>query len=376
MLFRSGEFDEIREIVLGPEATLSFELPAASFDQKIFYGFYHAETGRSLLLNVHNIYEAFPEFTVTADKQLYRAGETVQVNIATIEGGWLAIAGPGDFHRFEEIGTGQGYAIPLPASLPTGTYSIWVAFADRTTEYRIDVLGADVRFVAGTLDQTRYQNGAPFRLDVLLTSREPFTGKADLELVRPDGTVLPVESRQVTLAAGENRLAFAGVVQTELVGAHGFRIRILDGETVVSRQSFAFLCGQVELLTVETDRREYFRGDETVGGAINLYGEGGGQVEVLLDGTAVTAIPATVDGAATVPFVLETAQLSPGPHTIEAVYSGTGVRSGKVSASFIYGTGLPDLRVVDLEIGKERTAEGALPVTVTEIGRASWRERV
>lgn len=367
---KHGDFDETREIVLEEEAALTFALPAEPFGEKIFYGFYHAGTGRSLLMDVININQAFPEFTVTTEKDRYRAGETVYVKIETASAGWLAIAGPGDFYRFEEVKDGATYAIPLPASLPAGTYGIWVGFGSstmehgRTVEHRIDVLGADVRFVSGTLEETRLKNGDPFRLDLLLTSREELAGRIVLELVKPDGGVLPLASREIALAAGENRLSFAGELRTELAGVHAFRVKILDGETVVARQDFAFLCGEVELVAVETDPSEYLRGDETIRGLVHLYGRGSGEVEILLDGRPVAVLPASVSGATVLPFVLEGVVPAPGTHTLKAVYRGAEGSSGQVGTSFVYGAGLPDLRVAALEVGKERTAEGALPVTV------------
>ncbi|MCL6613151.1 MAG: hypothetical protein K6U03_00800, partial [Firmicutes bacterium] len=361
---KHGDFDETREIVLAEEAVLEFALPAAPFGEKIFYGFYHAGTGRSLLMDVINIYEAFPEFTVTTEKDRYLAGETVYVNIETASPGWLAVAGPGDFHRFEEVENGTSYAIPLPASLPTGTYGIWVGFAGRTVEYRIDVLGKDVRFVSGILEGPRLQNGDPFRLDLLLTSREEFAERIVLELVKPDGGVLPLASREIALAAGENRLTFTGELRTELTGVHAFRVKILEGGTVLARQDFAFLCGEAELLAVETERQEYFRGEETVKGFVHLYGAGSGEVEISLDGRPVAVIPVTLSGATTAPFALEGLVPAPGTHIIAAVYRSQDGSSGRVTTSFVYGVGLPDLCVVALEVGKEPTAEGRFPVTV------------
>lgn len=55
----------------------------------------------------------------------------------------------------------------------------------------------------------------------------------------------------------------------------------------------------------------------------------------------------------------------PGAHTLGPVYRGSGGSTGRAETSFIYGGGLPDLRVAELRVEKERTAEGALPVAVT-----------
>ncbi|MCL6615032.1 MAG: hypothetical protein K6U03_10550, partial [Firmicutes bacterium] len=208
-------------------------------------------------------------------------------------------------------------------------------------------------------------DGDPFRLELLLTSREDFGGRIELALVKPDGSVLTLENREIALGAGEHRLSFMGVLRTELTGIHAFRVKVLEGEVVLARQDFPFLCGEVELSAVETDHVEYLYGDETIRGLIHLYGEGSGEVELSLDGKAVAVIPVTLSGAAAVPFALDGLTPVPGEHTLTALFRGPEGNAAGGAATFVYGAGLPDLFIAAVEVGKQPTAEGAFPVSVT-----------
>lgn len=361
---KHGEFDETREIVINDAASLVFAVPAEDFNQKIFYGFYHSHTGRSLFLNVHNIYEALPELSLTTDKQTYQAGETVQVSVTVNQEGWLALTGPGDFYRFEKVSGVAAYAMPLPAGLRTGTYSIWAAFAEKTVEYRIDVRGgADLRFVSGKLDQNTYRKNQPFQLDVIVNSGSALNCTATLELVRPDGTVDGIVSQAVNLIAGENAIQFKGVINSSQAGTHWMRVKLLDGDRPLSVQKFAFQCGQEELLAITTGAAQYVQGNEPVTGELHLYGAGSGTVIVSLDGTHVLTVPATLNGTTTVPFIIS-GGIRPGQHQLTAVYQGAGT-TGTVSAAFDYGIGLPDLQVQNVVVEKERTAAGAIPIQIT-----------
>ncbi len=361
---KHGEFDETREIVINDAASLVFALPAEDFNQKIFYGFYHSHTGRSLFLNVHNIYEALPELSLTTDKQTYQAGETVQVSVAVNQEGWLALTGPGDFYRFEKVSGVTAYSIPLPSGLRTGTYSIWAAFAEKTLEYRIDVRGgADLRFVSGKLDQETYRKNQPFRLDVIINSGSALNCTAALELVRPDGTADSVASQVLNLIAGENTVQFKGGVNSAQAGTHWMHVKLHDGDRPLSIQNFAFHCGQEELLAIITRPAQYYQGNEPVDGELHLYGVGSGTVIVSLDETPVLTVPVTLNGATTVPFTIS-GEIRPGQHQLTAVYQGAGT-TGMVSAAFDYGIGLPDLQVQTVIVAKERTAAGAIPIQIT-----------
>ena len=363
---KHGEFDETREITLSQNTTLTFSVPAEPFDQKIFFGFYHVGTGRSLLMDVRNIYETLPELKVTLNKERYQSGETVQFNVNAIQPGWLAIAGPGDFYRFEEVNGVKSYAIPLPASLITGTYSIWVAFADQTLEYKIDVLGDDVRYVSGSLDKPSYQNDDQFNLKLLLTSREAFDGNVLLELVKPDQSGSQLINREINMTSGENTLNFTGVIATNQIGTHWLRLKVLLGNNVISTQELAFKVGKEELLNIITEQESYFTGTETVNGKFYLFGQGNGTVTVSLDGKVITSQNAILNGNTEIPFSLSGSQLQPGLHTLSAIYSSnSGGISGTVSTKFDYGIGLPDLIISNLDVAKERNANGELPIRIT-----------
>ena len=362
---KQGDFDETREITLGTSTTLTYQIPVDDFNQKIFYGFYHSTTGRSLLLDVQNIYEAVPEFTAVPDRQRYQAGETVNFNIQVNEEGWLAVAGPNDFYRFELVKESKSYAIPLPGDLRTGTYSVWAAFAGKTLEYKIDVIGYDVRFASGKLDKTVYQNEEPFQLGTVVTSGESLNCTALVELVKPDGSAQPITTREVQLVVGENSLNFKGIIKSDQTGIHRIRVRFQSGDLTVSQNDYSFQFGKEELLGITCSAVEYFNGTEPVGGEIHLYGQGNGSVTLYLNGQMVTTLAADVNGNTVIPYNISSSNLKPGPHTLSAVYQGVGGKSGTVTAKFDYGTGLPDLTVSNINVSKERTDDGGIPIAVT-----------
>lgn len=361
---KQGDFDETREITLGSSTNLTYQIPVTDFNQKIFYGLYHSATGRSLLLDVQNIYEAMPEFTAVPDKQRYQAGETVNFNVQVNREGWLAVAGPNDFYRFESVKESESYAIPLPSSLKTSTYSIWAAFAGKTLEYKIDVIGHDIRFASGTLNQTMYQNGEPFQLDIVVSSGENLTCNALIELIKPDGTSQPISANEVSLATGENSFSFKGTIKSDQTGTHQIRVQFQLGDWTVSRNDFSFQFGKEELLGITCSQNEYFSGTEPVNGEIHLYGQGGGSIGVFLDGRAVTTLTAEVNGNTVIPYSIPASYLKPGSHTLSAVYHGSGGQSGTVKTQFNYGSNLPDLTVSKIVILKERGSDGSLPLTV------------
>lgn len=362
---KQGDFDETREITLGSSSNLTYQIPVTDFNQKIFYGLYHSATGRSLLLDVQNIYEAMPEFTAVPDKQRYQAGEMVNLNVQVNQEGWLAVAGPNDFYRFELVKESKSYAIPLPGDLRTGTYSVWAAFAGKTLEYKIDVIGHDIRFASGKLNQTMYQNGEPFQLDTVVTSGENLTGNALVDLVKPDGTVQPISTKEVQLTIGENRLSFKGTVNSDQTGNHWIRVRFQLGDLTVSRNDYSFLFGKEELLSITCSRTEYFNGTEPVSGEIQLYGQGNGNVIIYLDGQAVTTLTAEVNGNTVIPYSISSSSIKPGFHTLSAAYQGVGGKSGTVQTEFNYGIGLPDLTIANIEVSKERGSDGTIPIAVT-----------
>lgn len=361
---KQGDFDDTREINLGSSTNLTYQIPVTDFNQKIFYGFYHSGTGRSLLLDVHNIYEAVSEFTAVPDKQRYQAGETVNFNVQVNQEGWLAVAGPNDFYSFESVKESKSYAIPLPSSLKTGTYSVWAAFAGKTLEYKIDVVGQNIRFASGKMDQTVYQNGEPFQLDIVVTSEENLTCSALVELVKPDGTSQSISSNEVNLTTGENSLSFKGIIKSDQIGTHQLRVQFQSGDLTVSRNDFSFQFGEEELLGITCSKAEYLNGTEPVSGEVHLYGQGGGSVGVFLDGQAVTTLSAQVNGNTVVPYNIPASYLKPGSYTLSAIYSGSGGQSGTVKTQFTYGSNLPDLTVSKVVIGKERGSDGSLPITV------------
>lgn len=362
---KQGDFDETRTITLNSSATLTFAIPVTDFTEKIFYGFYLEETGRSLYLDVYNLYGAFSGLKVALDKERYTAGETVKVQVEAAEAGWLGIVGPGDFHRFETVSGVRNYNIALPAELRTGTYSVWIAFAGETREYKIDVTGYDVKFVAGELKRTAAAEGETFQLDLELTSGTELTPTAILELVKPDQTAVELQTKTISLQTGLNRLSFTGAFTSGQSGTHWLRLRLRAGDLTVAQNSYAFIYGDEELLSVTTGQTEYLAGTEPVTGEVHLYGAGNGTVTLKLDGTPVATLPAVLDGATTLAYSLGNREIAPGVHTVSAVYQSATAQTGTVSAEFNYGTGLPDLEITALEVGKEPDESGALPITVT-----------
>lgn len=362
---KQGDFDETREITLGTSTTLTYQIPVDDFNQKIFYGFYHSGTGRSLLLDIQNIYEATPEFTAVPDKQRYRAGEVVNFNVQVNREGWLAVAGPNDFYRFEQVDGSRSYAIPLPGDLRTGTYSVWAVFTGKTLEYKIDVIGHDIRYASGKLDRTVYQNEEPFQLDTVVTSGESLNCTALIELVKPDDSTQLIATREAQLAAGENSLNFKGTIKSDQTGTHRIRVRFQAGDLTLSQNDYSFLFGKEELLGITCSEVEYFNGTEPVSGEIHLYGQGNGSVTLYLDGQMVTTLAAALNGNTVIPYQISPSNLKPGHHVLSAVYQGIDGKSGTVTTEFDYGTGLPDLTVSNINVSKKRANDGAIPIAVT-----------
>lgn len=362
---KHGDFDKTKEIILGREQKIGFKLPAKDFKKKIFYGFYHKKTGRSLFLNVHNIRQAHPEFKAIVDKQVYRPGEIINLDVEVNQKDELIVMGPGGFKEVNKgVSDDQSYQILVPKTLKTGTYDLLVALGDKSVRHNIEVLGHNVSFVQGKLDKDSYQNGDSFELETLIDSKDNSSGKVVLELIKPNEKIKKLATKEVELETGENHISFSKQINSKQLGRHWFRVKfITDKKESIMQGKIPFQVGQIELINIMTKEQRYPQGTEKISGEVLLRGKGEGIVNIYLDGKQVKSINVTIDGTTVIPYQLGGVQPKYGKHQLSARYEGKN-KTAKVKTKFDYGTGLADFRINELKVKRERNNQGQIPIKI------------
>ncbi|MGQ9779496.1 MAG: OmpL47-type beta-barrel domain-containing protein [Bacillota bacterium] len=363
-----GDWEETRELYLGGPQSLTFTIPAVTcFGQKLFYGFYHGVSERSIYLDSLYVYEDHPAALVTTDKQIYNAGEIVRVSIIPHRDDWCTIIGSGGFRHSVFLEGPYEVAIPLGPYTPRGTHTIRVEFGEDVILHHIDVRGPYFELVSYEFDKALYLPGDSLNVGLTYNSDLAISCRLTAEAVGPDGGATLLGTTVFTFTPGEeNRLALSLPLGDLRPGIHRLYLRLYGpDETLLHVALVYFKLGEMEIERIDLSRTGYPVLGLPVEGTMALRGEGAGLVTISLDGRIVETIPVALAGGTTLtPFTIP-AEAIPGPgrHLIEAALTlGEGTTIGR--AWFDYGTDLPDLVVHGLEVGYEPVAEKYYPVRV------------
>lgn len=364
-----GAFEESRPLTLSGSDVLTFTIPAADFSQKLFYGFYQAETERSLYLDTIYICEESAEALVLTDKQVYNPGELVTVEITPHIEGLIAVEGPGGFAEevfAEEPEVPIVLYVPLPAVLPSGTYSIRTTFADKIFERRFDVKGVRIELIGSKLSKASYAPGERVEAELCYAGNSFISGTLLVQGLDPAGKAKTLIEQTFSLVPGKGNRISIVVLPTDITaGIHPLRLvlKAADG-TQLTANTVYFKVGSIDIERIDTAIPDYPITGVPVTGSIVLTGAGSGTLGLTLGGQMVMSMPVQVDGFTPIAFTIPAGAISgPGKHRIDAALT-CGTETTHESIWFNYGIDLPDLVITEVAVGLAPDADGRLPVQV------------
>lgn len=369
---RLGDYEETREFTLSGSENLSFSVPARCFGQKLFYGFYYGNTERSLHLNTLYVYKDDPAALILADKQVYKAGETVVLKVTPHLQGEYVVEGPNGFRQVnsvDEASLGTAFTVPIALApfTPSGTCSIFVNTPGDLVRHDVDVQGVHLELIASELDKRVYEPGAPVQAVLEYSSNIAVSGTVAVEDVAPDAKVTMLATQAFSFVPGKNnKVSLTLVPLNSLAGVHKLHIRLCapDGTNLVSGSVY-YRIGQIEIERIELAKTEYATLGEPVTGTLALNGSGAGTIKITVDERVVQTLSTELSGPGHVSFSIPSEAIpGPGIHVIQAMLN-CGMQNTVSQARFSYGSDLPDLSVVRIEAGKEPVEDRYLPVVVT-----------
>jgi hypothetical protein len=343
-------YEDKQTFTLSGGQTLSFAVPLTQITgQKLFYGIYH-ESGRSIHLNTLYIRPSGNVITVTTDRQVYNPGDTVSVTITGSTAGTLILSGPGGYTNTLDYSGSATRSFNLPYPMNAGTYTVNAQLTSQssglvTVSTPFDVSGIQVKVKEAILDKGKYSATDTMRLNLTIESNQ------DLPATIKTWVLDPVSNFTITGTGEVNLKATEPVLSTQLAslattasGIHRLVYGIYQGELLLASGAEAFDIGEAVLLGLSTDKTDYPEITSPVTAKADLYGTTDGGLAFFLDGTSIKSETVALAGFTHYTFVIASASLTPGRHTLKAVLTTGGLTSTK-ETSFTSGSNLPDLTV-------------------------------
>lgn len=351
--------------------TLSVEAQAGHAAHPIAYALYHG-SGRSLVRGIAPI--APPQKAgISIDRPWYFPGQRITVSVKSMGRGAFTLSGLGSVTQ-DHISKDRTFELPVPQSLPTGTYPLHWEFESMTgsrTEGEVGVLVQGKRVLCSGVAITQLTSGkdASITATLRISSSEAQQAVLSLRPVSPRGAALPVQQKTVSLAAGDQDLAMALPFAPDQPGIWSLQYTLSaplpegpgfspEPYPLVSGRAL-FDAGDAAVLGLRTDRPLYYEAAGPVEIAAVTQAAGPAKFELFLDGKRVHREKISSHGTATVSVPLT--GLAPGPHTVKAVIAGEGPEAGR-ELQFLYGARLPDLSA------SIKTSEMAAPVLEIGVG--------
>lgn len=354
-----GEFSSSQDITLSSGSTqVTFEIPVDKFRQeKVFYGIYH-KGGKGIYLN--DIYLYFTgAVSVELNKQVFEPGEMVQAMFTTTKPGTLTTEAFGNTQT-AVIASSEVLNFQIPVDSLGGTYGIsWNFIPTDINEESVsgstnfDVSGLVVKVAKSRLEKGKYSPGDNIKSVLTFESNRDISLDLRTWIVSPLGEWKYNGSSSVSLSAVKHIDAIAaGTLDTTEAGTHKFVYGLYrDGKLVVSG-SLAFNVGDAVLLGITTDKYEYKEGNESVNVKVEYFGEGSAALELFMDDQVVETKNVTINGIGEAIFILSSNSVNGGNHNLKAVITKDSLKSEK-TATFLYGSNLPDLTVSLSDITRE-----------------------
>jgi trehalose utilization protein len=294
----SGSHEDIESFTLGDRNAIQLSLPVdESTPEKIPYGIYLA-SGRSVYLNSVFIRVRRDIITLYTNKEVYSAGETVNVLVETAESGALVVSAPGYEDTIPITGS-TSFSFVLPAQMLSGTYAINYQFGGHAGASSFDVMGYSARVLEATLDKATYDPLDTMKLRLNIEVNQPLSGILKGWIYRPDGVYSELFEILRDFSAGENDVEVSASLATPVDGVHRLVYALYEADSLISLVSGAesFDVRQAAITSFTTDKVVYSE-TESVKAAVKTFAarEYVGQIDLLLNGSLKTSQAVTLLG--------------------------------------------------------------------------------
>ena len=343
-----GTFESRKDITVDGRQTVTFDIPLTRITgEKLFYGLY-TMSGRSVHMNSLFVAKKAVDLTITTDRQVYRAGDTMTVRIDGTKTGTVTLTGPGGLMDTFSFSGSLSRTFTLPEDMASGTYAVFATLATSTgetigTKQAFDVAGISVKVKEAFLSKGAYGPTESLRFTVRAQSTVDLSASLRIWVRHPDGKSEFLAEKAVALTKDGLLDESSTLVFTRRsAGVHSIVYGIYKEWLLLASGTVAFDSGDVELLSVGTDRRLYAEGTGPVEVSTGIFAAGPATVTLLLNGQAVESKAAGGTGFSTMTFALHPP--GQGTYVLKATIGGTGMESSK-ETSFVYGGSRPDLTV-------------------------------
>jgi hypothetical protein len=314
----SGSHEDIESFTLGDRNAIQLSLPVdESTPEKISYGIYLA-SGRSVYLNSVFIRVRKDIIILYTNKEVYSAGETVNVLVETAESGALVVSAPG-YEDTIPIAGSTSFSFVLPAQMLSGTYAINYQFAGHAGASSFDVRGYSARVLDATLDKATYDPLDTMKLRLNIEVNQPLSGILKGWIYRPDGVYSELFEILRDFSAGENDVEVTASLATPVDGVHRLVYALYEADSLISLVSGAesFDVRQAAITSLTTDKAVYSE-TESVKAAVKTFAarEYVGQIDLLLNGSLKTSQAVTLLGEGETGF--DVGPLPAGEYTLVA----------------------------------------------------------
>jgi len=334
------------------KTTVSVEVPASQAGSRIAYAVYQ-ESGRSLARGSAPV--APPQKTgISIDRPWYLPGQKIKVFVTGMGPGEFSLTGLGSVIQ-KHISKETIFEVPVPASLPAGSYPLTWEFETRAGarqegDVSVMVQGTHVMCSGVTITQRTSGSEASLTVSLRISSTHALQAVLNLWPVSPGGKVFPGQEKAVSLFAGDQDIVLSVPFRPDQAGIWSLRYslaaRLPEGPGYSSEPlplvsgRVLLDAGEAALLGLRTDRPMYYEATGPVELFAVMYGTGPSKIELFLDGKRLMREKIASQGPAS--FSVPLAGLAPGPHTVKAAVSG-GELSDSRERPFLYGARLPDL---------------------------------
>jgi hypothetical protein len=366
-----ADYESQQPFALDGGQVLTFDIPLDRITgEKLFYGIYH-ESGRSIHLNSLYIYKAGGELRITADKQVYNPGDSVNIVISgdTPLDGTMVLTAAGYEETFAFAGSASKIFV-LPPVMTAGTYNISAQLSTSddgtyTADHLFDVAGISVKVLECNNDRAKYASSDTITTSFVISSNTVMPATLKTWIIDPEGNYTQTGEFGINLLSSENpTVTCTSSLFTAVSGIHQLVYGIYAGDLLLVSGAETFDVGDAVLLGLSTDKTDYPANNETVNVMVSAFGTTNANLEILLDGTNVTNESVSLNGFKKISYPLS--NINPGNHQLECLLSAGGLKSEK-ETSFVYGSGLPDLkpgiRVKNAETGQENLIEFVAAIT-------------
>jgi len=341
------------------KTSLSLDVSGKDPGNMIAYTLYHS-SGRSLVRGVLPV--ANPAARgVFVENPYALPGQQASFRINGLGSGELTLNAPGlSYTRMvSENGT---IPVPLPAGLPTGTYTL--QWEHRTVEGELkrgelpfNILGNSVQFQGASLEKKLERGVYNATALIRVKTSQKISSRMKLWLRPPGRPAVLVADNEVKLSSGVQDLPFKFTFKPEQGGMwelfYSSSVSMLNSlesapqfRTIASGRKL-FDVGEAAMLGLATGKPVYYEPTGPVELSASVFGLGKARLEIYLDGKRIRKEKLELAGAA--PYTTTLTDVKPGSHSLRAVVTGEKIESVR-ELPFIYGARLPDL-TISLEAG-------------------------